>query len=349
MAVGITNAPETLAQVEVLGKRNVLVNQEVGSVCRMTNVCLNSCHLAWSHALAGDALSTEDLVNGGVETFGHHAAALVRHWGLAAKEPLQYASSVASVARAWHSASPELRPGTLGVLTAFPSALVEQSKTWKSTPLSWVLVSADPAGTELHPELQGNRVLEAATKARDSGGVRVIGCNTTVSGAVAPEDLIQIGRRAEALGFDQWSLGGLYQPQGPRLEDTLSEKVFKSLLDLVVAEFSRSSMLVTLALSERLFAKWMGGWEHVEPLLGGWRLEKWISPNVVLIAPNPKPGHFLRLRWDGELLDQEDLLRVDCRHGVFGSYQPGVMRRTLESFPTLQSRRDWHPYWLTAA
>lgn len=336
MAVGITNAPELPDLLPQLEGRHILVNQELGEECRMTRICGSSCHLAWSHSRAGRALSPDNLLNGALESFGRPGAAAVRHWGLAAKEPLQYSSSVLQIARAWHDTSPEARPGTLGVLTAYARGLEEQSKTWKSTPLSWVLVSADPSGTSLHPELDGPKVMEAAVRALDTGGTSIIGVNTIISSKVPMDKLLEMGKRAERMGFSQLTIGGLYQPSNGRLEDTLTEDEIRAVINAVKVEFESSSMQIALSLSTSLFAKWAGGWPNIENQLSQWRLEKKISSNIILIAPNPDHGYFLRLRWDGQMLDHEDLLSVGVEHGAFGAYTPGAMQATLERFQRQQ-------------
>lgn len=337
MAVGITNAPEMPPQLASLEGRYVLVNQELGPACRMTQVCGSSCHLAWSHAKVGVALEPRRLVASALETFGTSSAGLVRHWGLAAKEPLQYGESVVAIAQAWHDASPDNRPGTLGVLTAYARGLEEQAKSWRHHPLSWVLVSADPAGTALHPELDGARTMEAAVRARDCGGVAVIGVNTIVSSAVSIDTLLKMARRAESLGFEQMTVGGLYQPHEGRLEDTLTVREIHALVAAVKSEFSTSPMQFIVSLSTELIHQWVGS-EVMRAQHARWRLEHAVSRNTLLVAPNPTPGYFLRLRWDGELLDHDDLMRVGTERGAFGTYTIGSMRSTLESFPNLQRR-----------
>lgn len=204
-------------------------------------------------------------------------------------------------------------------------------------PLSWVLVSADPQGSALHPEIDGARAMEAAVRAKDCGGTHLIGTNTTLSSAVPLDQLIAIGQRCERLGVDQWSVGGLYQPRGGRLEDTLREDEVKAALDAIVNEFRDSATNITINLSSELFARWAGGSHLLRSQPNSWRMEMKVSDNVLLIAPNAKPGYFIRLRWDGELLDHDDLLTVGVLKGAFGTYHPGHMRQTLESFVDLRA------------
>ena len=198
------------------------------------------------------------------------------------------------------------------------------------------MTSADVESASLHPVKYGAALMEAATQAKDIGGVLATCVNTTV-GNTDLESLFNIGRMADRLGFNQWSIGGLYKPCGPRMEDSLTEVQCREVLTAITREFEKSNLQIAVSVTPEIFQKWAT--ESVPtPMSTAWRLERKISRNVTLIAPNLQRGFFLRLRWDGQLMDLNDVLTLSLKTGSFGTFRPGSVRRIIGSLPELQGR-----------
>ena len=340
MPAAICHAPE-VSQKHASSRphQNVLLNSELGSACRLTNICLDNCFLHSSHRAAGPSLDADILLAGAMECLGHESAATVRHWGLVAKEPLAYPDSVSKLAQAYHDTPENLRPGSLGVLTASIEGLKLQSPGWRSNPLSWVVVSVDPASTGLHPISHQDKLMAAAIGARECGGVGLACVNTTVKAGQIEQGLA-IGRRAKNIGMDQFSIGGLYKMDSGKMEDTVSYQGILEMIDGVIAEFAGTTFEVAVNVSPERFLELFGGFEECQADFERWRLERWIAPNICVLTANPRPGHFLRLRWDGELLNYEDLMNFGRRYGKFGTYHSGRMQRMLSDLGGMR-RQPW--------
>lgn len=341
MPVAVCHAPEiSTISTPRSAERTVLVNVELGDACALTNHCGNACFLHHSHAAAGPSLSPESLVEGALEFFEGGMGGTVRHMGIVAKEPLEYGASIRTLARTFHETAPEVRPGSLGVLTASVAGLKAQAPDWRDSPLSWLVISADPADTGLHPGKASEPLMAAAIRAKECGGVGLLGCNTTIRLGQLEKGL-EVGRRAAQLGFDQWSLGGLYQLASGTMADTVTHAETEMMMAAVVAEFgSSSSFEVAINVSPERYVSLFGGFEACSDDFKRWRLERWIAPKVCVVSANPRPGHFLRLRWDGQLLNYQDIMNFGTRNGHYGQYQPGELLRLLERFKQ-ERRLSW--------
>ncbi len=338
MAVGISNAPEPSSRKNALLGRSVLLNQELGPSCKMTKVCGETCYLHWSHSSAGRALSALELCQAGASAMGTNLSGSVRHWGLAAKEPLDYPDSVRLLTRAWHEAPPHSRPGTLGLITASANGLRSQCESWKPSPLSWILASVDPQETSLHPAKYGAALMEAVIRAKDSGGVETVGINTTITNSEC-SNIFAIGARAARLGIDQWSVSSLYAPRRGKLETSMTLDEVKAVAEFLAIECARFPLDVTLSVTPQQFTEMNSDWSLLREQYGKWRFERNLSANVNIIAPNPLPGYFMRVRWDGEILNHDDLLIVGLRSGSYGSIHRHSVTEVLDRLSELRLLR----------
>ncbi len=298
--------------------RQVLMNIEPTATCKLTPVCGDSCILTYTHKSAGAPLPSfrvEELIDEVLATSQHGN---IRHIMFAAKEPTEAPEHILRLAKGWHSMEANERALSIGIISASPVGIEKLIPHLADCPLSSVLISIDGQSSGLRTEINNNRLLVAAVKARDAGSILKIGVNTTTRLSDL-DDVLTIGQAVRKAHVDQWTVAGFCAPSEGMMTSVLNREDYQKLIETLVENFGSCGMRVTIDLPCQHF-----------DLVGEvrtdiWRTELEVAPNVFVQTLNKRPGYFARVRWDGEVLGLEDALRVGAVTGRYGAYVPGTI------------------------
>lgn len=314
----------------------ILVNHEINAQCRFTSVCAERCILAQTNAGAGAALAEADVDQIAEELTVGEASPSVRHYCMAGKEAFETPGRLMSISRRWNRADRNRRCGAIGAITASaPGVRALAAELANSGPLSWILTSLDAATTGLRVEANNAPLLAALDHAKGVGGTHSYGVNTQLrEGCI--DAVLDIGAAVAKSDADQWTVGPWLEPRNGWMEIAVSEGETRRLIDRILGDgrITESGLQVTVDLELDLLRKLVGD-DH--RLIGGpltWRYEYRVSDTLSLIALNPFPGTFLRVRWDGEMLNSRDFRQVGLRKGSYGFASPAgatELLRRLES------------------
>ena len=135
------------------------------------------------------------------------------------------------------------------------------------------------------------------------------------------DDIIALGHSICSSGIDQWGIAPLLSFQQQCLTPAVPIDSMKVLLQRVVSELGTAPAQILFELELSQYQELTGN-----TVADRWRVEEQVEySNVFLMAANFQPGYFVRLRWDGELLNKQDFRTLGLKRGSLGSYQPGAL------------------------
>lgn len=312
--------------------RSVLVNLEINNKCSYTVTCGDNCIL---NAIMPKSTPITEL-----ETL--HAAfeiitngATVRHFAIPGKEPLESPELLLKILHRYYGTPHEQRPGTIGIITS-GLMLKKNTPIFQAFPLNWMNLSVDTQATGLRVPQNSLKALDHALELKENGGVCKLGINTILTRDNI-QDVIEIGKKLEERGVDQWSVGGMLVSDGKSMIHTLSASEHREFFGRITAEFSGSKMQV-LFVTDNAHLDEITGKQAPNEALPRWRTEIDMAPSIRVMALNPSEGYFFRFRWDGQLLKKSDFGKVGLKEGSYGRYSPGKIAELLKDFRNL--RRD---------
>jgi len=305
--------------------RQVLVNLEINKDCQLTKICGDDCILNMIEGSLPDArqISSEMVIEVAQEVIDNGQN--VRHLAITGKEPLDTPEVLFDILRRYRKASEETRPGRVGVITSglkLRQCMADLVK-W---PLDWCEVSLDTSASGLHIEKTQQRLLDDLMALRQAGGTAMTQVASVFTGENM-EALLELGRRVGEAGVDQWVLGTKLESHNGVLSPSVPTDVIKRFVNRVVGDLVdvKSAILYGLELDE---------WQILtgQRVADRWRVEHWVNDRVCLVAANFDEGYFVRLRWDGELINKQDFRRLGTEQGYFGTYVPGRLAEVLQTF-----------------
>ena len=311
--------------------QNILINIETTASCRFTKRCGGHCILNMVNSKAREPMSHEMMLQIAEEIFSSPHSRRIRHVGAVGKEVLDAPALLLEIARLWHRTPSFRRPGTLGMISAAAEPMNKFASSFAENPLSWVNISIDSTAVDLRTQANAEPLLASALHIRKVGGVQAVGVNTLLSRGNL-DQVIEIGRRMERAGVDQWSIGPFIAPRNGRMEPVAETADFRRAIDRVMAEFADSPMNILFEMDYAELLALVGDEARLRDGRNRWRHEYPVSRSLKLIATNPRAGFFLRVRWDGELLAKHDFRTIGLEHGRYGSYHPGRITELLEQF-----------------
>lgn len=329
MAVLAESSIEDPAQC-LHARRQILVNVEINRRCPWTETCDSSCILNVLEPTAPD-LSLPELRRG-IEEF-IDAGKRVRHFAICAKEPLATPDVLfEDVLRPYHNADSEDRPGTVGIITSGVglSGLIDR---FAALPLHWAMVSLDTFESGLRVPSSHQAVLSAALDLRSAGGTGLIGINTILTENNV-NGVLRLGERLSNASVDQWALGSMLVPNSGRMVPAMNAAQLTKSIDTIVAHFTGTSTRLVFELDFDVFCDIVDDDELIAAQADRWRFEFELpgARNILFVAGNPREGHFVRLRIDGQLLAKSDFRIIGLRNGRYGRYKPGKIEGLLEAF-----------------
>jgi hypothetical protein len=310
----------------------ILINIETTASCHFTKRCGDHCILNKVNSMAREPMSPDTVLQIADELFSSTHSHRIRHVGAVGKEVLDAPELLIEIAKRWHRTPSFRRPGTLGIISAAAEPMNQFASSLVENPLSWVNISIDTSAVDLRTQANAAPLLASALNLRKIGGVQAVGVNTLLSRGNL-DQVVEIGRRVERAGVDQWSIGPFLAPRSNgRMEPVAETADFRRAIDRVIAEFADSPMNILYEMDYTELLALVGDEARLRDGRNRWRHEYSLSRCLKLIATNPREGFFLRVRWDGELLAKHDFRTVGLEHGRYGSYQPGRIVELLAQF-----------------
>lgn len=297
--------------------QKVLGNLELNDRCAYTRTCGDTCFLNQVH-VDRPALSPDAVYEAGVAMI--RRGDVIRHLAFPGKEPFESGALLQRLTRAFHETPVASRPLSLGAISASAGGIALWLPRLSETPLCWLAVSMDVAGSGLrgglHPE-----VLESALAGRRAGGTGAVAVNTTFR----RETIAGALELASVLGpknIDQWALCPLVVPDGTTMRSAVDYDTVEQMVERLGAVHDAAAKVVVetdLPTLQRLAAD---SWHN--PLQTDvWRIEVKLPNGVWLFARNPSPGYFLRVRYDGEILSRLDFTQRGLKAGRYGRFKRG--------------------------
>lgn len=298
-----------------------LVNLEINNSCAFTAACGESCVLEMRKVPGREVMSSDSLscATSEVLSLGNQVCQLV----LAGKEPMESPDFMfEKVLKPWHASQPNKRAAAVGIITS-GVALKKHFDRFVETPLSWCLVSVDDSIVGLRTSQAGSIAIRNATRLRDLGGANEVCANTIWGGSW--DSIEQIGERLESEGFSQWAVGPYLEPKDGVIKPVWTTDDALVLANRLVERFGDSPMGVAIDVPGDSFFEIASRLPGEVETCFGWRLEQQIpGSSIKLVTLNC--GSFLRLRWDGLLMDAEETLAVNLSNSKLGFYRPGAIR-----------------------
>jgi hypothetical protein len=326
------NAIETaVMRTRLNEEQTILANIEITAACRWRERCSDRCILEVVNSRAGKPMEESKVMAAGAELVRSPQSRRVRHLGVVGREPLEAPGVLLGLLRLWHGTPAEVRPGTFGVITAAAGPLAEFAPSFADNPMTWLNVSIDTAAVGLRAAANAGPLLKSALKVRELGGTEAVGVNTLLTPDNL-EEVVGIGRQVERAGVDQFSIGPFLVARAGRMEPLAGAPDFRRAVDRLAAEFAGTAMQVRFEVDYHEMVALVGDEDRLRNGEQRWRHEYPVTDRLMLIATNPRQGHFLRVRWDGSLLSKRDFRTVGLEQGMFGSYRPGRVEELLEEF-----------------
>ncbi|MBK8270608.1 MAG: hypothetical protein IPK83_20825 [Planctomycetes bacterium] len=165
---------------------------------------------------------------------------------------------------------------------------------------------------------------------RRRGGARVIGVNTVVT-ADNVDSVVELGHVLIGEGVNYWGLGTYLQPGARgRVVASINPTQTIELIERIADQFSNNRLPVVFEVEPETFQT-ISGIDTNDVVGGPWRLEHPVSSSFRVATINPEPGKWIRLRFDGQLIDKSDLLTVGVLEGRFGRYEPGKITALIQA------------------
>lgn len=315
-------------------ERQILVNLEINRDCHLTKVCGDQCILnRHEHSLLGaEVMDPAEVLQAACEVIDHGYH--VRHLALVGKEVLESPEVLFAILQHYHLTPVVIRPASIQIITS-GILLHRHTEQFAKWPLSACQLSLDVSSTGLHVPRDNAQLLADLLQLRRQGGAALIGVISVLSDSNL-EEVIALGKHLcfpsdrQGSAINQWAVGQLLVPVQEAFVPAVSFTTVEQAWQRIIREFGQAPdtrILFELELPD--FQKLLG---RTVPK-NAWRTECNVpKTNVWGIALSMEPGHFVRLRWDGQLLAKEDVRRLGVHEGKYGRYRPGKLRDLLESW-----------------
>ncbi len=311
-------------------------SMELNRRCLFESVCGNNCFLLARRAPESKILTREEVVT--IAEEGLACGEELLHFNAAGMEPFDKSPDepepvIFALLERWHAMPACRRPTTFNAITS-GALLTRYVDRLREVPLSSLIVSVDDAPTSgLRSRNAGGHALAEGLRVREAGGcVRL--CVNTVLTDNNEDQVLAIGRVVAEAGADQWMISPLRVSDGTRMEAAVSGDALISFGQRVdrVLRGCRSAVRVILDVPHNTVVRAAGGGARRISEWSGW-CWRWPLENleIELQAFCPQ-SRFLRVRWDGELLQKDELHAVGLRTSALGRYQPGSIRRVIRSW-----------------
>lgn len=311
--------------------RRVLVNLEINNRCQLTNICGENCILNTiaSSIPSAQAMKPEQVLEAAFEVIenGQNVGPLA----LVGKEVLESPDVLFAILERYHSTPVEIRPQSIQIITS-GAQLRRHIDRFAELPLHGCFVSLDADPTGLHLPEQNRQLLTDLLCLKERGGTNMSGVISVLDNTNT-DALLELGAWVCSQGslLDQWSIGQKLIEKNRKMVPGVSQAIVQRTFDHVVTELGGEGQSninqILFELEYPTFNELFG--ETIPP--NSWRKACQIpGTNVWAVAQNANPGHFIRLRWDGQLISKQDLRQLGTVTGAHGRYRPGKLRSFLE-------------------
>lgn len=315
--------------------RKVLINLEINNNCSYTATCGDRCILN-NVRVAAKPISEREILLAAFEFIENGST--IRHFAIPGKEPLESPTLLFDIVERYHNTPREQRPGTIGIITS-GLKLSGNTRLFQEFSLDWMILSVDAEKTGLRIYGNSLKALDIALELRGKEKVKRLNVNTVLTRDNIDE-VIKIGRSLEERGkVDQWSVGGMLNPNGGSMVHALSVADHARQLDRITAEFGNGRMQVVFVTDHSRLEE-VTRKKILEREMDKWRTELRRAPNVMATAANPREGYFMRLRYDGQLLAKADFGKIGLREGRYGRYEPGKISKLMNQFAQLRTEKQ---------
>jgi hypothetical protein len=306
--------------------RVVMFNVEVNDRCAFSRRCGDICIL--NQLGSGKRAELSDHVWRELVEELFSCGTSLENVALVGKEPTETPERLEALLGAFHRSGDFDRPLRVGMITS-GYQLDRTSGLFRQFPLDWMTMSIDAPETGLRTGGQPESALGAAIDLKLSGGVRELG----VASVMDPQNLSGLEKIAKLVmmekEIDHWSLTPMLRGRAGKLQRVLEFDALQELVSRLIHQFRSQPKAILLNLDYHDLAKMVGRGGVVQDGLDFWRVEHPVpGSNMKLVSMNPRPGYFLRLRYDGQLVDRSEFLG-GVVSGRFGKFSKGKLRSAL--------------------
>lgn len=314
-------------------QRQVLVNLEINNRCQLTDVCGEDCILnSIARSIPGAReMDPAEVLEAAYEVIANGCN--VGPLALVGKEVLESPDILFAILKRYHDTPVEVRPESIQIITSGVQ-LHRYIGRFVELPLHGCFVSLDADSTGLHLPERNKHLLGDLLRLKERGGAELIGVISILDDTNA-DALLELGQWVGSYGpvLDQWSVGQKLVERNGKMTPGVSEAVVKNAFERVMQELGQEGQSninqILFELEHPTFQQLFGLTVPPE----SWRTAVRANDhtNVWAIAQNSNPGHFIRLRWDGQLITKHDVRQLGTYVGAHGRYQPGKLRSFLGS------------------
>lgn len=302
-----------------------MVNAELNDRCSFSSACGPACIL--NQLGSGRYPEMSDFAyRSFLRDLARHGQS-VENLALVGKEPTETPDRLAETLRIVRSATIESRPLRIGMITA-GHRLPHIRGILAEHPLDWLLVSLDTPETGLRHERQVPSSFRHGVSTKEMGGTGQLGVNTIMHPANLG-GMAKIGAMVmDEPAVDQWSLSPMLATHSGGLRSLLSPEQLRELLARILSLHGDAPKPILVNLEYADLVQMIGGERFLSDPLRFWRVEHPVKDtSVTLVAMNPLPGYFLRLRYFGALQTREEFHRGGEEGGRIGDF--GNLTRKL--------------------
>lgn len=305
----------------------VQINFALNNTCNLTEQCGTRCLLNVVQPRTEEMPTLlRSAALGEVLDAGRH----VRFLTFCEKEPFVSWEFLQKALIAYRQRSADRRPQSVGCISN--GLLIDRHCDWlRDAPLDWCLVSLDGMPqSHLRGRTLWNPAFQNLLALRQRGGARVVGVNTVVT-AENLKSVFELGHVLISEGVDYWGLGVYMRPDvSGHISCSLSLTATKDIIFRIAEEFGDNRIPVVFEVEPEAF-ELIAGADPFAMCDGPWRLEYTVARSFRIATINPAPGKWIRLRFDGQLLDKSDLLTIGTLEGRYGRYEPGKIGAIIEA------------------
>lgn len=301
------------------------VSIEINATCPFSvpDACGSRCFLQARKAPTGrfDAERIYEAFDEILES-GH----LIRHFGVPGMEPLATPEILFGLLERYHGRAPDARPRTFNIITS-GYQLNRFKERFQDLWIDGLYISVDDfASSNLRSAGSGRMALESGLAVRALGGCRKLCVNTVFTGDNS-EAVLAIAKSLKDCHVDQMVISPMMHSNGSRMVSSVSESRILEFAEVAAADrlIDGLTILIEVQPATLAFASkaesidWEGEWSARYQMA---------DSNVYLLAIN-KDSPFLRIRWDGQILTQDEFLKVGLQKSSAGEYRSGCLSKAI--------------------
>ena len=259
----------------------------------------------------------------------------IRHFGVPGMEPLASPEVLFELLGLFHDRGVDQRPVTFNMITSGIN-LDRFVSRFRALPLDALIISVDDTvSTGLRVVGAGENAHSAALSVRDAGGSNRLCVNSLLTNANS-DAVLSIAKQLRDVGIDQMLVSPLRKPIMDNLVATISQAELLAFAHRAANTRAIAGLSILVEVEIETILATAG--ENVLLRSAGkdwstrWRIG---DSSVSLMAVDPT-APFVRIRWDGQLMNRSDLFRVNLARTSAGRYEAGIIRKHFSSPTSLE-------------